>query len=371
MMSPAYFSRRAPLRRLGLLFAFALLAAVFPASVSAAPRPITLTVPVLNGFDCIQGRVRNNATVNVTLKSSSGNVDGYVRHIQADGQGQWSMCTFRGAIHSGDTITVKVLETGQVRTVTVPPLSARVNRNADTVAGVGPANQTLTLQVFDFQGIVPAYDITQHVATDTAGRYSADLSAMADIVGDAVAVLTWESPQHDLFTLSASAPFVNVGYRTNNFDGETNRGDRVRVSVRNSSGDLLARGNAVGFEAFEGTYSGTFYKTRNREYEVVGGDRVYAPAIGTDTGWSVPSVDGTANPASDVVRGECFPNEPVSVLSFNPAGPEGGFKDVTADGTGHFQADLSSVIDFKRQYVVNITCFSSTGDRVTHEFVVK
>jgi hypothetical protein len=344
---------------------------LLPAAVSAAPRPITLFVSVLDTNHCLEGRVKNNATVNVTLRSSSGNVRGVGRNIPADADGFWSFCVYRGpVIHSGDSITVKVQETHQLRTVTVPQLSVRVDRDADTVYGYGPANETLSVNVWDFQQIVSEYDITENVTTSSTGHYGIDFSNQADLVGDAVAIVTWASPEGDLFDITGGAPFISVKYASANFTGETNRGDRLKVTLKDSNGDVIAKGNEVGFECCQGVYDGNFYRDRNHEYEVVGGEQVIGPALGSDTGWVVPEVEGKVILSTDVVTGTCFPNQPLFVESFNFSG-DYGVMDGRADADGKFSLDMSSAINIKGLYVVDITCLAPTGDRVFHEFVTQ
>ena len=358
--------------RLPLLAAAAMsLLFLLPSVTSAAPRPVTFAIFILDGEACIYGRALNNGHVNVTLRSESGNIDSVGRKLPADGDGYWSWCVFRGAIHPNDQVTAKVIETGEKRTVLVPNLTVHVNRVGDVVTGYGPANKTLSLHVWDYQQIVPEYDFSVDVTTNAQGRYSIDLSGSADLVGDAVAVLSWENSHHDYFQISGGAPFVSVGYRTSNFEGEADRGARVRVTLKDPGGATLAKGDAVGHESFQGSYYGRFLIDRNHEYEITGGETVRAPAVGSDTGWVVPHIDAAVNLSTDVVTGQCFPNMPAFVETFSLHGPESGYMDGVADGSGAVSIDLSSSVDIKARFVVRLTCLAPSGDRAFHEFVTR
>jgi hypothetical protein len=339
-------------------------------AASAAPRPITFDVFI--GDFCFGGRAKNNSFLKVIIHDKDGVQKGR-EAVEADPAGFWQTCTFlsAGPMAPGDKIDVEVFDTGQKRTFTVPLLTGRVDRGTNVVSGKAPAGSSVTIEAFDFRWDLwgESYDeVVDVVATGGNFTYDFDNSGI-DIKGGANVVVFWSNAGDTVHVGRFQiAPFLSLQLGLAQLAGAARPNGLLSITLKNSSGNVLARGNGVGAYG-DTTFYGEFADADGEAYKLRGGEKLNAPALGAASSWTVPNIAAQTDVAADKIKGKCFPNQRFLVLSNNPNGFEFGLTFGTAAGNGAWEVDLTDQVNIKRGYRVAVLCYSAGGDEVVGEFM--
>ena len=336
---------------------------------AAAPRPITFELFI--GDSCVYGYAKSNSFLKVIITDKSGNQKGRGA-VETGPDGYWEACMQPGIrpLSPGDSIRVTDFETGQKRSITVPTLTAKVDRGTNQIFGKAPTGSTLEVEAFDFRFDLwgEQYDSVQKtVASD--GRYSYDFdNDGVDIKGGASLVVRWRNGGDTVMVGRFQiAPYVVLQLGLSDFAGAVGPNAPFRVTLK-KDGVVVARGNGVG-DYSNSTFYGDFVDADGETYIVKGGEKLNAPALGAVSSWRVPAIKGTADLTADAVSGKCFANGRYVVLAQGFDEPGYGFGFGTANPDGSFTIDLGDQVDIKKGFRVGILCYSAEGDEVSQEFM--
>jgi hypothetical protein len=350
--------------------AAALLLTVWAPGAMAAPRP--LTVDVLLGDSCVSGEARKNAFVKVVVRDPAGNMK-MREAVDTGPYGEWGVCGYSGTITAGDKINVLVVETGQTRKLTVPKMTIDANRVSEVVSGKAPAGSMITIAVSSAGAStvgLPEYDVTQSVVTSAGGAYSFDFTTDGiDLIGGATAEATWRSAGGAVQVHRRTfVPGLIVAIGEAQFAGTFKPNAHLGIIVTQGS-TQVATGDAVADPFYGGQVFGQFVDADAEPYAIAAGDWINAPGLGSDGTFQVPLINGTANLSSERVTGTCFANGLYVVAVLGPDYLDYGFTFGTAAANGKFTADLSDQLNIRKNFEVQIGCYTANADLVVGTFI--
>ena len=342
---------------------------LFAGAASAAPRPISFEVFI--GDSCVFGRAKDNSFLKVIIRDSRGVQKGR-EAVEADPDGFWQSCTFFfQPIRPGDTIKVTVFGTGQTRTLTVPVLTGKVDRGSNVVSGKAPLGSNVEIEAFDFRWDLwgEAYDeVRSVIATDGTFAYDFD-DAGVNIRGGASVVVRWRNGSDTIQVGRFQyAPFISLALGGSEVVGSSGPNRHIRITLSEPVGTRVAVANGVGSYA-DTVFFSEFATTDGEPYRVNGGEWLNAPALGAQSSWRIPQINGSANLTTETVTGKCFDNGRYLTLVEDPNGFESGFTFGEAAGDGTFTADLADQVNIRRGFRVAILCYSPEGDEIVQEFI--
>ena len=347
-----------------------LLLTVWAPGAAAAPRPLSVDVNI--GDSCVSGEAKKNAFVKVVVRDAAGNIK--LREVADTGPyGEWGVCGYADTIRTGDKVKVVVFETGQSRKFTVPQLTIDANRVSEIVSGKAPAGSVIMVAVSSvgasYVGL-PEYDVTESVVAGAGGTYSYDFSADGiDLIGGATAAATWKSAGgavqvHRL----TSVPGLMVTIGQAQFSGSFKPNAHLGITVTHGASQV-ATGDAIGDSYYGGQVYGQFVDADAEPYAIATGDWINAPALGSDGTFQVPQIDGSANLSTERVSGTCFASGLYVVAVAGPDYYEFGLTFGTAAANGTFTADLSDQLNIRKNFTVQIGCYTANADLVLESFV--
>lgn len=360
-------TRRVRNLAIGSIAAAMLLTAWAP-GVLAAPRP--LSINLLIGDSCVSGLARKNSFVKVVVKDPTGLVK--LRYAADTGSyGDWQACSYGYEIVPGDSVRATVFETGQTRHFTVPKLTIDTDRVAEVVSGKAPAGSHVTIEVSTAGASVvglPDYDETRDVVAAGNGTYAYDFSTDSiDLIGGAFATATWQTGGGNVHVVRQTyVAALGVSLGDSHFSGYFKPNAHLGITVSHG-GPTVATGDAVADPFYGGQISGQFVDSDTEPYAIQAGDVVNAPGLGSDGTFTVPNINGQANLATDHVTGRCFDNGIYVVLVTGP-NFEFGFAAGVAASDGKFNEDLSYQLNIKKNFTVEIGCYTANADAVLQTF---
>lgn len=362
-------------RRSIALASAALLIAVVPQTADAGAPPWTFQVDMARS--CISGYVGHEVSVDVTWKDAAGALRAAAT-VTANDLGNWQHCFGNAEITDpaylpaiGDRLRARI--GSRSRRFVIPPLSMSIHRVTDKIKGTAPAGDKVRLRdaggcCGPDGGLGPVI----RVWADSDGKWSYHL---AGLDGDRSIWADWSSASGDRVSFGQHAPYLVVTIGSARFSGRARPGANVEVNL---SVESMVVGTGSDSVDGRGTVEGMF--TQGSELvEVVAGDRIDAPAIGSDAHWTIPNVSVSASKGSDVVHGKCSDTETVYRLIriSSPDGEHNGFAYDRA-GPGPFDVDFTpgetsgfvSAVDIKAGYSVTLACVQETGDQVIADHIV-
>ncbi len=348
--------------------AIGLLLTVWAPGALAAPRP--LSVNVIMGDSCVSGEARKNAFVKVVVRDPAGSIK-LRQAVDTGPSGEWSACGYSDTIRAGDKINVLVFETGQSRKFTVPKLTIDANRVSEVVSGKAPAGSVISIAVSTAGASsvgLPEYDITESVVAGAGGTYSFDFSTDGiDLIGGAMAQATWKSAGGAIQVhRQTSVPGLMVSIGDAQFSGSFKPNAHLGITVTHGS-TQMATGDAIG--DYSGQVSGQFVDSDAEPYAIAPGDWIKAPALGSDGTFKVPAINGSANLSNERVSGTCFANGLYVVAVLGPDYYDFGLTFGTAAANGKFTADLADQLNIRKNFTVQIGCYTANADLVLETFV--
>jgi hypothetical protein len=350
------------------LIGSALLLTVGAPAVMAAPRPLTVNVAV--GDSCVSGTARKNSFVKVVVRDAAGSK--ILREVSDTGpSGDWQVCGYGYPILTGARVRATVFETGQSRQFTVPKLTIATDRVSEVVSGKAPAGSTVSLEVSTAGASMvglPEYDFVQDVVASGSGTYSHDFSGDGiDLIGGTLATATWRSAGGAINVWRQTyVPGLAVVIGEAQFSGVFKPNAHLGIVVSHNSSEV-ATGDAVADPFYGGQISGQFVDADTEPYAIQPGDEIDAPGLGSDGTFTVPDIAGSATLATDQVSGTCFGGGLYGVYVIGPQ-YEFGFDFGMAAPNGSFTADLSSQLNIKKGFSVEIACYRTNGDIVVQVF---
>ena len=355
-------------RFFGATAAGLLLALVTSTAALAAPRPITFDIFI--GDLCVSGLAKSNSYLKVLIRDKSGDLKGRGA-VETDQDGNWSACMGQGTrpMQPGDKVDVTDFETKQHRAFIVPLLTGVIDRGTNVVSGKAPTGSNIEVEAFDFRFDLwgEQYDSVQHV-TALDGRFAYDFdNAGIDIMGGSRIVVRWTNGDDTVRTGRFQiAPYIVLALKHPDFAGGVGPNKAINITLRNGT-TTVATGNAVGAYG-DTTFYGDFADSDGETYRLVGGEMLDAPALGAQSSWRVPRINGRVDKANDSVSGSCFANGRYVVLASARGVPEQGFGFGTAAADGSFTLNLADQVDITRNFHIGILCYAPEGDELSQEF---
>ena len=135
-------------------------------------------------------------------------------------------------------------------------------------------------------------------------------------------------------------------------------------------------------QARRARFEGTFRDSGSQAVPVSPGDHVTAPSLSPDADWIVPTISGSANKLTEVVRGACsnsLGNDRVRISIVGPLGAVRGQGYWHTNAEGRFKAtfvnyfaggDTPTTTNIKSGDQVRIDCLQATGDFSRWSFLV-
>lgn len=331
-------------------------------TVLAAPRPLTLEVPI--GAPCVFGTAGDNATIQLTWKSANGSLKAKT-NVQANSyDGRWGYCSDGSpVVQVGDVI--RVSDGTTTRKWAIPLLTVLQNRTKQTYRGRGPAGDYI--RVFcpgPLGGTFEPCISSWKVKVSTRGQWSLRHHVMG---GDRV-VVEWKG---NGLTVDASsvAPYIGAAVGSSFFTGFANS-QTVHVQLFKGA-DLVATGTAT--RKADGSFAGHFKNKRGHRVNVTVGEHVVAD-IAADAQFDTFALTAVADPVADQITGQCpydpyDPSSPVSGVALVNLYRNGSLLDWDAEwlhDDGSFDIDWRSLGTggFRASDRVLAGCQLSSGDFV-------
>lgn len=348
---------------IGLVLGLAALTAL-PAGASAADAPIRFGVDIGEVGDCLIIWSAAGETAHFVWRDAEGALKADASNLSTNGL--WFFCPPDLAVQIGDRL--KVTDRISSRTFIVPNLTINQDRVSDTFSGTGPPNRTVRLGVP--QGDTE-YSRGIRVASD--GTWSFHTNYL-QIYGGSYAGLSWKSPKGDQVRTDSNAPRVVVTLSKAGFSGYAVPNQDVEVVLEDG---VDALGSATA--GINGAFAGTFRDGDNHLRPAAAGDHLMAPSLASDADWIIPEMEGTADPATDIIEGKCqvtatFGGIGVEVYR---TGHQRGYSSVEWQPDGSFSVDMQEVGDFyadpaniKHGDQIVINCGQISGDRARLKFIV-
>jgi hypothetical protein len=308
-----------------------MLIGLMPASVSAATRPITISV--FKGDRCVAGSASDDAVVQITWKDANGNRKARVTR-DADEGGRWIFCAGQNGpqVQTGDWISVEDMATNDTHLLIVPTLTAFGNRVRDVYKGFGPAGTYIKVICSFSGGFEPCQQVWRIRVSDE-GKWS--MRPGWDVRGGETMIAQLKTEAGDFVRAIANPPILTVRIGSPRVVGETRSGAALNVVLkRGSSLDVRATAN-LHASPYDGAFAGPLKNQAGNKVNVRPGDLISSD-ISADLQWVVPNINATGDSSTGHVTGRCHYDD--------PSGPQFGALRVLVLHNGEV-IDGSSIVD--------------------------
>ncbi len=225
-------------------------------------------------------------------------------------------------LRPGDTVTVTTAR--EEITLTIPWLTARIDRATATVSGQAPPNSPLEVSI----NAHPFY-LSRQVTATAAGTYTVSFPE-ATISADMWGTVRYTNPQgHWVFLqFGARAWFVTLGEPcASGYAGMTSAPFTATLQAADGSTESLT-GTASSYNAY---FSVCFSRP------IGAGDRLVLVQVGEEAEWVVPRLTASHDWAAQILEGEAPPGSLVEVTF--PRGWTSVSRRTVADGSGRYRLD--------------------------------
>jgi hypothetical protein len=284
--------------RLAPIIGLSLMAVLLvPGSVAAAS-PLSMYVPRIAG-NCVYIEAPANKTLTLTWKDSASMLKESAS-IPTGAYGDPRYCSASHVIEVGDRL--KVVLGSNSHKLTIPNLTARINRVTDVIRGTGPAGARVSVECghSPFGQFEPC-QWHKTVTVNSAGNWSAQIPF--DVFGGWEMNAAWFNAYGDLVYREVTTPYVQVFLDKARFSGVTRPLSSATVDLADEA--LVDKGSGTGDSGpLVGSFIGEFRNTDGDLVTVEPGDHV-SSSVATDASFVVPEISATATAANDRVAGEC------------------------------------------------------------------
>jgi hypothetical protein len=360
-----------------------LLLAVVAAPVAAANN--ILMFGYIGDCQFLGGNAGAGKTIKIEWKDAQGNLKSK-HQVTSNGAGDFfTRCEPGELIETGDTLRTQIGSlAANVRTFTVPKITAVVDRDTNTVSGKVNTNDLFFFEVVvdtynggftiaDTHISEPSFAPNTGVATYTTTTWDDD----PDIDGWDDVSVAWGNFRGDIWVRPVVAEGMRVWSRQPFVDFVGNPGTTVAANLLTAPAGTL-RGEAhAGLGVFGGD-GASFTDTDGDTVRVAVGNEVDAD-FASDAALVVPNITATINKTTDRVTVDCNITETgqtgvlVSVHSrdFAKAGTRRGFQSNSGGGTFLANFAASPSLNIVAGDKVDVYCkFGDTGDVVAKTFTV-
>ena len=347
---------------LGALSAAILLLGALPGqTVAASASNLAIYVPYIGG-NCIFVTAPANKTLNLTWKDAGGTVK-EVASVPTD-VGDPMYCSAKNVIAVGDRL--KVSYGSHNHKLTIPVVTASVNRITDKILGTGPAGTRLRIECghYPFGQFEPC-QWTKSVTVSSSGTWSAKVPFA--MFGGWTMDVRWHNAYGDEVYYETTVPYFEVYLGKAKFSGVTTPLESATVTVADSTMTAKGSGTAVAADPRVGSFKGKFRDSRGHLVTVVPGDYV-SSSVSPDASFVVPQITATATAANDHVWGACrLSNSYLTVFVelYRHGRLLGAANEGMTDGTFdfNFRHTFPRPINVRAGDKLLVECIQSEGDR--------
>ncbi|MEO7118560.1 MAG: hypothetical protein ABIZ34_06280 [Candidatus Limnocylindrales bacterium] len=327
------------------------------APATAGTSPFTF---VIDRYDnCVRGTAPADADLTVRLRAPTGSlVEQQV--IVAAPDGLWLACfNVLDPIRPGRTL--RVTDGVDARTLVIPNVTLRLDRETDVASGKAPAGSQVRLKAFDcppgarFDPDCPRV-ANRLRSADSQGRYSTDFTSSFDARGADYVELRWKNSFEDLVILENRFPHMRVFLDADVVGGSVKPGQAATLTLRDSPGGTVIGSDEVVGNAVNGNFNGDVGAA------VAPGTRIVG-SFATDAKLNIPAdVSIGWDDGTDTITVHCVPNQGLRLDWFFSAVTP---KYVVADSTGEATVVLQpGDLDTSVGNRIEMTCASAAGDLI-------
>lgn len=228
--------------------------------------------------------------------------------------GNYSLC-FNEPFVPGMKLRVTI--GSDTRTLTVPTLSMKINRQTDVVSGLAPKSVALQVQVTDANMNGSGLLKTRSITSTATGTYSTDMTSLVNMIGGDSVRLMYKTAAGDVFWLATATPQLVVMTGSSRIGANLPAGMTTSVKLTTSTG--VARGATVLSSAAERTLTtGMLVSAAGVAVTARVGDKVSA-SFAADTAMTIKAQTLAADVATKVVSGICPAGRPLLVTIWRDA----------------------------------------------------
>ncbi len=246
--------------------------------------------------------------------------------------------------------------------MTVPYLTAELDKATNVLSGDAPANSLIYAYVSDPAGF---YD--GNISVSSSGTYSRNLTGIFDVTIDSNAYLRYQNLEGNIAETNA----FSLGFEVSlNPDYVRGQGlypyQNVSIEVKNASN--LLKGSGTVWTDRQGFFSAEPYDLGLMNTDMASGDKVYMTYMDwktemTTTVAIATNLTGKINIDTDTVSGSTLPNSKVKIEVYTP-GTEITTA-VAANSSGNYS--YSAPVNIRRDDEVNVSYLNAEGNRVRLE----
>jgi hypothetical protein len=350
-------------RRIGSSMAIVMFVLGLAPASARAGGPTTIYVYI--GGCGVNGAGIPSTSYTITLRNAENELKGRAT-VMSNGSGFWYTPCFNESVEVHDTIKV----TGpDVRTMTVPRLTAVADRVADTISGKGPANSSLSVTAIHtlLLGNQWGTSKTKTAATGASGDYSISFATFDPRGADYYYVL-WTSAHNDNVFYTGSFPYLQVWRNQTRTTGAAPSGALVSATLRDSGN--VQRGTARDVVQVPTGYFYTSFRNASLDPVYVHASDKVSSSIASDAHFTVPAVTLSGNPATNVISGTCLANRPFLVSAYDPTYSRPDYSTIaygTTNGAGGYSVDVTAnepSFNLTAGDKIEVDCAFASGDAV-------
>jgi hypothetical protein len=344
-----------------MLTALAAALPVLPASAGTPTLdPITFETQV---GGCPAGYATPGQQVNVTLKEADGTSIGS-SFTWAEGGGFWQVCLGPAAT-AGRRITASYSAGQLERTVTVPRITAVLDRVTNRARGTAAPGATLMIELWTCVpgdcSIASQANVTAAVGGPTKGRWSKTYTAVDPAGGDHVRAyrITTSDAGEDRFFVEAYAPQLTVrATQPWNAGLLAAKTGEVAVEILERTGRVRGR---ITHRFLRPTYRVLTFKKNGVRVTPRPGDRIVSTTLAPDVAMTLPtSLTVEMDALGDQIRVRCFANQRYQITIIPAGGGDARFLRGTTPGSGLISvAEPLDALD-----TAFVECRHKRGDRL-------
>jgi hypothetical protein len=284
--------------RLAPIIGLSLLAVtLLPGTVSAAPN-LAIYVPAING-DCLYFEAPADKTLTFVWKDYAGALKESAS-IPTGAGGDPNYCSTSNIVEVGDRL--KVTLGANSHKLTVPNITARVNRANDVIKGTAPAGAHLSIECGG--GPFGAFEPCQwhkSVTVNSTGNWSVQIPF--DVYGGWRMHAAWYNAYGDLVYRNVTVPYFQVFLGQSRFSGVARPDTTATVDLDDSSLNFKGTGSDDA-DPITGWFNGQLRDINGDLVTVAVGDHVGSD-VASGAHFVVPSISATATASDDHVWGQC------------------------------------------------------------------
>lgn len=346
--------------RLAPVIGMSLMAALLMPATTVAASTLAIYVPAIGG-ECLYFKAPANKTLTLIWKDSAGTLKEQAS-IPTGVSGDPFYCSDNNVIEVGDRL--KDVIGSNSHKLTIPNITARVNRVTDVIKGTGPAGAHLSIDCGG--GPFGAFEPCQwhkNVTVNNAGNWQAQIPF--DVYGGFRMHASWFNSYGDLVTRNVTVPYFQVFLGQARFSGIARHDITATVDLQDAS--MVDKGSGSGHsDPYSGWFTGQLRDSGNNLVDVDPGDYV-SSNVAPNASFQVPEIDATATASDDHVWGQCElvgPYMGVFVELYRNGHLRGAAWEGFTDGT--FDFDFQETFPDRANIMVGdklfIKCIQDEGD---------